>query len=433
MSKYLFKITSAIARFNRNPYYGFIPGHSYLDNDDKAKIKSLVGKHDNDIVDEFERRFSDLVGHGQAVSYAAGRMGFYHLMQLLCISDGDEVILQGATCSVMVNAVMRTGATPIFADIDPETYGSSVECIKTCITSSTRMIVAQHSFGIPCDIESIVELSKENDIFLLEDCALSLGSTVNGVAVGNFGDAALFSTDHGKPLNTLTGGLIYSLNERLVDRLRSIQKDCGVLSVHRQKALWRRFKLEAHNCVPSRYGRMQLIDLLFIIGKRIGIIKPEFLGDDFGVTYETEYPYPAKLPAFLAMVGLYELERWPEVSKNRVLFMNRIIEVLSIKKLVCYLPHCYKDKNIKIIPLRLAWHQLDGEKLRNQMSAFLDTNSTFFMKPIIATSDPLDLFKYKQGSCPISEEIGCQMVNIPCAIPPDSSEQLLKKLQSSLQ
>jgi len=433
MRRYFFNLAKLIKKSMHKPYYGFVPGHSYLGDDDMLNIASLVGKNADGIISKFEHRFSDLVGNGQAISYATGRMGFFHLMQTLGIGNGDEVILQGATCSVMVNAVMRTGATPVFADIDANTYGSSTESTKICITPATRMIVAQHSFGIPCDIESIAKLSKESGVFLLEDCALSLGSTVKGIAIGNFGDAALFSTDHGKPLNTLTGGLIYSLNEKLIDQLRSLQTDCGVLSVERQNALWKRLKLEANNCVPSRYGKMQLIDLLYSIGKRTNIVKRDFLDDDFGVSAESKYPYPARLPAFLAMVGLHELDRWPEVSRNRVDFMNRILEMLSNKKSADYLPGCYKNKSINIIPLRIAWHQPDGDKIRDQMSVFLNTDWTFFMKPIIATKDPLNEFKYHKGSCPVSEEIGPQMVNIPCAIPHDSEEALLNKIKSILQ
>ena len=106
-------------------YFGFIQGHGYLSLSDIEKIQLLVGVNSVEEVATFERKFAGLIGCGECVAYAAARMGFYDLMRVLNIGKGDEVILLGSTCAVMVNAVMRTGATPVFSDMDLETYGSS--------------------------------------------------------------------------------------------------------------------------------------------------------------------------------------------------------------------------------------------------------------------------------------------------------------------
>ena len=71
------------------------------------------------------------------------------------------------------------------------------------------------------ELKPIVELATNNSIFLLEDCALTLGSSIDGVVCGNFGDAALFSTDHSKPLNTLTGGFIYTKDSELFKKIKN--------------------------------------------------------------------------------------------------------------------------------------------------------------------------------------------------------------------
>ena len=126
---------------------------------------------------------------------------------------------------MMVNAVVSVGVKPIYADNDTDTFGSSAEAISKVLTPQTKMIVAQHSFGISCDSQPIVTLAKSNSIFLLEDCALTLGSNIDGVVCGNFGDAALFSTDHSKPLNTLTGGLIYTKSKILFEKLNKTDHD----------------------------------------------------------------------------------------------------------------------------------------------------------------------------------------------------------------
>ena len=429
--KRLWQVLSRIRQAFQSPYFGFVLGHAYLSADDLRQIVPLVGVRQDDVVANFERQFSKLIGEGDAVSYAAARMGFYELMRQQEIGKGDEVILLGATCAVMVNAVMRAGATPIFSDIDPDTFGSSSQAIAVCITPKTRMIVAQHSFGIPCDIEPIVKLAKSRNIFLLEDCALTLGSKINGIIVGNFGDAALFSTDHSKPLNTITGGLIYTQNAALAQRLRNSQSNYPDLSVGRQNALWRRLLLEAHYCVPPRYGWMGLIDIFDSIKKRLTHAEGDFLSGDFGASSTVAYPYPARFPAFLAAIGLIELQRWPEVSIEREITLRRLIDTVGGRQSGSFLPAAYRNKELKIVPLRFAWSEPNGYNARKAIQKFIHVPWTWFMAPIIATKEPLENLGYHFGVCPVSERVGPGMVNIPCIFGQQDVDMLISLIKKA--
>ena len=203
LSKYLKKAYKLVF----SDYYGFIQGHESINNDQIKEINQLLKNPNPKITEEYENKFSNLIGNGSSVSYASGRMGFFELMKYLKIGNQDEVIILGYTCAVMINAIIKIGAKPIFSDIDPETFGSCINSIKEKTNSKTKLIVAQHSFGIPCDIEKILEFTQEKKIFLLEDCALTLGSKVNGKIVGNFGDASLFSSE---PSNWFIFALISS-------------------------------------------------------------------------------------------------------------------------------------------------------------------------------------------------------------------------------
>ncbi len=421
----LSEVLSRLRRAFQAPYYGFVQGHAHLSADDFERMGSLVGIDDDVLVADFERKFAKLIGSGEAVAFAAARMGFYELMRLNRIGKGDEVILPGATCSVMVNAIMRLGATPVFADIDPATFGSLCEAIAACVTNKTRMIVAQHSFGIPCDIEPIADLALKKNIFLLEDCALTLGSEVNGVPVGNFGDAALFSTDHSKPLNTLIGGLVYTQNTRLAECLKDAQFRCPELSVERQRALWKRLLLESRYCIPARYGKMGLVDIYSFIRRKLFRSEKDFLIEDCGIPSTTSYPYPAKLPAFLAALGLIEIRRWPQVAMDRSVGLEYLLGLFAESQSGAHLPAAYKNKALKIIPLRLAWFEPDGARIRSAIKRYIDVSWTWFMAPVIATKEPLENFGYRSGSCPVSESVGPCMVNIPCNIDREVANKLL--------
>ena len=427
------RLADVLRQWYRSPFFGFIQGHAYLSPHEVSQIRKHVAKPAKEIVSEFERGFASLVGEGHAVSFAAGRMGFYALMKILGIGPGAEVVVQGATCAVMLNAILRTGATPVFADIDSETFGSSKQHIERCLTPRTRMVVAQHSFGIPCDIVPIVALSSSRKIFLLEDSALAVGSTIDGIAVGNFGDAALFSTDHSKPLNTLAGGLVYTRDSFLANKLQEVQAASPDLSGSKQQALWQRFLLERHYCHPSKYGRMGVIDLLAAVRSRFFKRLDPFLFEDFRATTCSSYPYPARLPGFLAAIGIHEVARWPQVAADRKETLCKLLEVAMNSEMRPYLPKAYINRRLDIVPLRFAWSQPNGALVRDKrLSLFVHVAWTWFLQPIVATSEPLESFGYQRGECPVSEQIGRGMVNLPCNLSRDDSIHLVSLCRNVL-
>ena len=111
--------------------------------------KSLIKKENDNTITNFENLFSKLVGSGKSASFAAGRMGLYQLLKLLNIGREDEVIVNSGNCSVVINAILSVKAKPIFSDVDITTFGSCPDSIKKKITKKTKLVIAQHSFGIP--------------------------------------------------------------------------------------------------------------------------------------------------------------------------------------------------------------------------------------------------------------------------------------------
>ena len=343
-------------------------------------------------------------------------MAFFSLMKELNIGEGDEVILQGATCSVMPNAVLRTGAKPVFADVDPDTFGSSAEHIEQKITLNTKMIVAQHSFGILCKIDEIVKIGKKHGIFILEDSAISLGSSLDTVSVGNWGDAALFSTDHSKPLNTLIGGFLYTKNKDLFNRIKKHWENIPQLSKDHQRRLFTRLLFERKYYNPSKYAFSGLI--LFLRKKLKIDRKTTYLNADYSKKPSLaidHYPYPAKLPAFLAQLGLYELERWDIEKERRKNLLNDFITISERMGVKQYLPAAYFDSRLEIVPLRFVFTHPESEKVRKRMSQWFNIDWFWFMEPIVACKDPREL-GYEYGSCKISEEIGKKIINWPCVL-----------------
>lgn len=429
---FISKITKLL-RSAALPYqFGFVQCHSYLGDRQLDQIKSLLESRDDaekqHVLFEYEERFGKLVGDGFASSFASGRMAFYTLMEVLGIGEGDEVILTAFTCSVMPNAVMKRGASPVYADMDRVTFGSSASAIQKVITSKTKLIVAQHSFGIPCDIDQIVNLAKERGIFVVEDCAITLDSSLRGVKVGNWGDAAIFSTDHSKPLNTVIGGMLYTRNPEIHEKVERLARISPTLSDEHQQNLYRQMLFERKHYIPTRYPRARIHDYVQKMWARmLGAKRTVFLEDNYTrpVSHKESYPYPAAMPAFLALLGIFELERWGEQKARRKELLFRIMEKFRQSSYSAYLPAVYNDPERDIIPLRFVFYCASSGVLLRKLSRCIDVNWIWFRQPVTCAVEGMESLQYVNNSCLISEEICSEIINFPCNVVEDAEQELL--------
>ena len=420
-----------LIRINKRPYYGFVQGHKHLSNEQVNKLASLVSADSSENNDEFEREFANYLGLKNATSFASGRMGFFALLKSIGIQKGDEVILTGSTCAVMANAVLKVDATPLYADISKKTFGTCPESVKNLITKRTKVIVAQHSFGIPCEIEQIVDIASSNEIFLLEDCALSFDSYVKGKLVGTFGDASLFSFDHTKPLNAMIGGIICS-NLDLDRKLKLIKNECEEIPLAKRKLLFKKFKSERALCNPSKYSRLLFLELIDSKFRKIFKMQTPFLIEDSSSRIDkiSSYPYPAKMPEFISYLARIELERWKVIKIEREKIAQKYIQLLSDLGFKSKIEEIYCKENQNIIPLRFVWSFQEDAKFRKGLEDFLHIERTWFTRPIVDTNEDLSNFNYIQGSCPNSELLGKTIINLPTAITLDEAEALIKRIKN---
>lgn len=393
--------------------YSFFQGHEHLDNSEIQKLKELLAVTDDSVTGQYEETFARLIGSGSAVSYATARMAFYEIMATIGVSSGDEVIILGFTCAVMANAVIRRGGKLVYSDVDLRTFGSCPKSIQQKISPNTKVVVAQHSFGIPCNIQEIKEVCRRAGVFLIEDCSLTLGSQVDNTTIGNFGDASIFSTDHSKPLNTLLGGLVYSTNATLISRLKARQNVTPQLPQEKQKAIWRQFLFEQKYCYPEKTITRNTLGFIERLKRRALVSLDPFLSEDFSSTAHEAYPYPARLPTFLAALGLIELSRWPIVEAKRIDALQ-----LSLKwaeEINISVPDVYFDEELYIVPLRFVWlEEFDTTVLKRKFQKFIDVSWIWFTEPVMGATDPVGCYFYDSSMCPVSEMLFPRIMNLPC-------------------
>jgi len=170
----------------------------------------------------FSSHFSEATQAGYAYPFWKARVALYAILQAIDIKEGDEVIVPGYTCVMDVNPIMYVGAVPRYADIDPDTFNADPDSVRALVSDRTRVILAQHTYGIPAPMEQLKAIAQECGAWLVEDCCLAIGSTYQGQEVGTFGDAAYWSFQWNKVFTTGLGGMATTNNAEIAEKIEAI-------------------------------------------------------------------------------------------------------------------------------------------------------------------------------------------------------------------
>jgi len=175
-----------------------------------------------DRVAQFERSFADYCGVSHAVAVNNGTAALHAALLAAGIGPGDEVIVPAFTFYATASSVLMCGATPVFADVDEQTFNIAPQQIEDHITEKTRAVIAVHLFGQPFDIPAVQETCKRHNLVLIEDAAQAHGALFLGKKTGSFGDLACFSFYATKNMITGEGGMVTTGNRDYHEQLRLI-------------------------------------------------------------------------------------------------------------------------------------------------------------------------------------------------------------------
>ena len=163
---------------------------------------------------EFEREFAAFAGTDYAIAVANGTLALDLALQGLGIGVGDEVVVTPRTFLASATSVINAGATPVFADVDPDTQNITPETVAAVITPKTKAVVCVHLAGWPCDMDGFMALAEQHDLFVVEDCAQAHGATYNGRSVGGLGHVGCWSFCQDKIMSTGGEGGMVTCNDR---------------------------------------------------------------------------------------------------------------------------------------------------------------------------------------------------------------------------
>lgn len=175
---------------------------------------------------EFERKLTDCLGVTGCLAFTNGHLALETAIQALGITG--EVITTPYTFASTTHAIVRNGLTPVFCDIREDNFTMDADKIEPLITEKTRAIVPVHVYGQICEVEKIQRIADKYNLRVIYDAAHAFGETLNGVGVGNFGDASIFSFHATKCFNSVEGGAVTSGNRNLL--LKAYQlKNFGIM------------------------------------------------------------------------------------------------------------------------------------------------------------------------------------------------------------
>ena len=162
---------------------------------------------------EFEREYAEYLGVKHAIALHNGTLALELALYAYGIGPGDEVITTPRTFIASASCIVMRGATPVMADVDRVTQNITADTIRAAITPRTKAIIAVHLAGWPCDMDPIMELAREHDLIVIEDCAQAHGAFYKGKPVGSIGHAGAFSFCQDKIVTTGGEGGLLALND----------------------------------------------------------------------------------------------------------------------------------------------------------------------------------------------------------------------------
>ena len=326
-------------------------------------VKNGWNFHLDDYLVKFEDEFAKYVGVKYALTVSSGTAALHLAMRVLGIGEGDEVIIPDQTFVAAANAVTYTGGTPVFCDVERDTWCISPESFEQAITDKTKAVVAVHTYGQPPRLDEIKNIAEGKGIKVVEDACPAVGSTYKGKMAGSIGDIGAFSFQGAKIMVSGEGGMLVTNNKEWYDKAASLRTHGKDFS----KTFWH---------------------------------------DDIGYMY--------RMTNIQAALGLAQLERMDEiVKKKREIFRWYKKRLSGIDGISLNTENDWSESNYWMVSIVLEKQfRLTRDELRKELrDRKIDTRPFFYA---IST---LPIYKdAKKVNTDVSIYLGLNGINLPCGV-----------------
>ncbi|MFH1462451.1 MAG: aminotransferase class I/II-fold pyridoxal phosphate-dependent enzyme [bacterium] len=364
---------------------------------------------------EIEGEFKKYLGVKYAISFNSGRSALMAILQALQEGDlafseasaGKEVLLQAFTCNAAVNPVFWAGLKTVYVDCDEKTFNIDVEDLKRKITSNSRIVVVQHTFGLPANLDEVLRICRENNLILVEDCAHSLGAEYKGKKVGAFGKAAFFSFSRDKVISSVYGGMAVTNDDVLAQKMREYQEKigypsfCWILQQLIHPVLMNWLILPTYR-VFGKY-LLVLFQWLHILSKAVHWKEKRGRKPDY---------FPKRLPNALAVLAFNQFKKLERFNRHRREIADFYAQELANTKYK--IPDTmYKEGNIF---LRFTLKHREAREIIKKAWRRNLLIGDWYTTPIAPHDTKLEKLGYQLGVCPKAEKLSKETFNLPTHI-----------------
>lgn len=316
-----------------------------------------------------ERAFADVLGVEYAIAFTNGTATMHAALVAAGVGPGDEVIVPPLTMASTTFVVLQAGARPIFADVEPDTFQIDAEAVRNCCTERTKAIIPVALYGTCPDMDALMAIARERDLFVIEDAAEAMCASYKGRPVGTIGHVGSFSFQSSKHLTSGEGGMISTDDKELALTIRQVSS-LGYAGVSRESA-----KITKEDIQDPGYARHV----------------------SFGFNY--------RMPELCAAVALAQLERRQELVGRRIdvasLFeeATRDCPCLVAQRTPPDRTNTYWTWVARLADPDITWHRLrDSLRARGGDGVYGAWRVTY-LEPVLAGQG------YEPRICPVAERI----------------------------
>lgn len=351
-----------------------------------------------------EERFKEYLEVKYAFSFNSGRSSLLAILDSLGLQKGDEIMLQAFTCNAAANPIIWSGLKPVYVDCHEKTFNIDIEDLKRKITPRSRVVMVQHTFGLPADMDEIVEICRKNDLILIEDCAHSLGAFYKGRKVGTFGQAAFFSFSRDKIISSVYGGMAVTGQEGLAKKIKEYRNRIKYPSV-----FWIKQQI-VHPVLMS----WLILPTYRILGKYLLILFQLFRILSKAVHWKEKRGkkpgyFPGKMPNALAVLALCQFDRLGKFNDHRKKIAQLYRE--RLKNSSFELPIDFSQTYLRFSIKHGQAHNIIKKAWQNNLLM-----GDWYTSVVAPSDTKLAEMGYRDGSCPKAEKLAGKTLNLPTHI-----------------
>ena len=366
--------------------------------------------------DDLRRATGDLIGvpPDHVTLFWRGRVALYAILRSLGIGPGDEVVVPAFTCVAVPNAILYSGATPVYVDIDESTYTADPAAVATAIGPRTRAVLAQNTFGLSSDVDALAAVAGPHGAVVIDDCTHGLGGTYKGRPNGVASHAAFYSTQWSKPISTGLGGIVVTTDPQLARELRALERAAAEPTVRERVLLGTMLLARERIATPRtlRTGRA-----VYRAASRAGLVpgsssQEELQGSAMPGSFLT------RMSEFQARLGSRRLTTLHARVRRRRAIAERYSAWLATHgRTAAHEPDTTRHAFLRY-PLRVRERDAFLEEAARRG---LDLGD-WFHSPLYPISGDLSAWGYRWGANPVAERVASEIVNLPTDVSPDGRD-----------